>query len=341
MKTELDDFLDFMDPSNQSDHLDDIELEPNKLNAGIIPSFHSLQPSFRSSVDSKDWTDSLLDLNFDPEKNDTISEDQTFTPRVIQVTNFQNTDVREDRIFDNIKKEMPSEEEEDEPYETKYVCKKSLFKVSVAPAKPPWEVDEEDDENTGECEDFAGDKNIEMMSEYEENETYKKLKAIIAAADSTKQGEVPAWIRRHYRKLSVRRSQRSLGKPVFDIDNLKKTRRLGKQSVEGAVVLDRYHHLTASSSGADLARSLHARLAGSYHYEMFVSPHTGRVLHPFIYRNDQCVPPWVKLMCELQLTVNDEMPSRASVDFCYVRPQHIAAVNALLQRLFWPGIDSK
>lgn len=46
-------------------------------------------------------------------------------------------------------------------------------------------------------------------------------------------------------------------------------------------------------------------------------------------------------MCELQYKVNNKYPSRAPIDFCYVRPNHIAAVNSLLQTEFWPGIDSK
>lgn len=46
-------------------------------------------------------------------------------------------------------------------------------------------------------------------------------------------------------------------------------------------------------------------------------------------------------MCELQYAVNGALPSRASIDYCYVRPHHIAAVNSLLQSNFWPGIDSK
>ncbi|EDW03397.1 GH10528 [Drosophila grimshawi] len=44
-------------------------------------------------------------------------------------------------------------------------------------------------------------------------------------------------------------------------------------------------------------------------------------------------------MCELQHRVNRCHPSRSTIDFCYVRPQHIPAVNALLQSVFWPGID--
>lgn len=46
-------------------------------------------------------------------------------------------------------------------------------------------------------------------------------------------------------------------------------------------------------------------------------------------------------MCELQFRVNGCPPTRAPIDFCYVRPNHIPAVNALLQTVFWPGIDSK
>lgn len=45
-------------------------------------------------------------------------------------------------------------------------------------------------------------------------------------------------------------------------------------------------------------------------------------------------------MCELQLTVNNRPPTRASIDFCYIRQNHVAAVNSLLQNDFWPGIDS-
>lgn len=45
-------------------------------------------------------------------------------------------------------------------------------------------------------------------------------------------------------------------------------------------------------------------------------------------------------MCELQYVVTGNRPSRSTIDFCYIRPNHIPAVNALLQSLFWPGIDS-
>ena len=29
------------------------------------------------------------------------------------------------------------------------------------------------------------------------------------------------------------------------------------------------------------------------------------------------------------------------IDYCYIRPQHIASVNTLCREFFWPGIDCK
>lgn len=116
-----------------------------------------------------------------------------------------------------------------------------------------------------------------------------------------------------------------------------------------------------SLSSKDQKRSFHARIAGSFECEFFESPYTQRILHPYIFRNSKYFPPFLKvciagfmfrkvlntfilflqLMCELQYKVNNKYPSRAPIDFCYVRPNHIAAVNSLLQTEFWPGIDSK
>lgn len=295
----------------------------------------SLIPSFTSSQESVDWTSNLQDLDFDVESSEKQSEEIFIEPRIVQVTNFQ------EKVKEEIKEELNEEHVEEESYEVKYVCKKSLFKKLPRPAKEPWEIDMECDKDTQSTDDFSGDKNIELMNEYEENELYKRLNAIMTCEAAERLVGIPAWIRRYYRKLSVRRLQRSLNQPVFDLDNYLGNRKdKGKQNNK-VIVLDRFHQLLSGTITSDKDISFHARLAGSCQHELFVSPHTGRVLHPFIYRNDMCVPPWVKLMCELKYEVNGGMPTRASIDFCYVRPHHIAAVNALLQRMFWPGIDSK
>lgn len=319
---------------------------------------NSVIPSYSSAIENVAWSDRLLELDYDMNlPSDLLAEGSTnyFEPRIVQVTNFQEDNSSQLTDFPmTIKTEVQSEDEDetsdDEPYETKYACEKSLFNPSrydtTAPvAKQPWEIDMANDLEEENTDDFAGDQNIELLNEYEENETYRRLKAIISSPHSDRI-EIPAWVRRYYRKLCVRKLQRSLGKPVFNLDNYQKHQLTEAKPKFGALVLDRFHQLISASGNfstgnRENASTFHARLAGSSVHELFMSPHTGRILHPFIYRNDTCVPVWVRLMCELQYEVNGEMPSRSSIDFCYVRPQHIAAVNALLQRMFWPGIDSE
>lgn len=309
---------------------------------------NSVIPSF-STLNDNDFLDNLFD--YKPKIDLPIEEDEFLEPKILQVKNYQES--AENEFTDtNIKLEIPSdvemqddeeeEEEEELPYEEKYICEKSLFKSKPPSKKYPWDVDfaagQENDN------DFVGDKYIELIGEYEENEIYKRLK-LIFDAEKSQSIEIPAWVRRHYRKLCVRKMQRSLGLPVFNVDKFN-TRDIHVNSqASQPAVLDRYHHLISGSgdfsSGKQTDNTFMARLAGSSTYDLFISPHTERILHPFIYRSDTCVPPWVELMCELQYEVNGKMPSRASIDYCFVRPQHIAAVNGLLQRLFWPGIDSK
>lgn len=338
------DILDFIDSSENSNLLDEMPILPTLTSEEI----NSVIPSF-TTINDTDFLDNLFDCK--PKMELPIEEDEFSEAKILQVKNYQEPDENES-LCPNIKQEIPSdvemqddedeEEEEELPYEVKYVCEKSLFKSKPTSEKYPWEADfaagQENDD------DFVGDKCIELISEYEEGEIYKRLEAIFEA-EKNQSIEIPPWIRRHYRKLCVRKMQRGLGLPVFNIDKFNKRGIQINNQTTPPAVLDRFHHLIAGSgdfsSGKKTDNTFMARLAGSSTYDLFISPHTERILHPFIYRNDTCVPPWVKLMCELQYEVNGTMPSRASIDFCYVRPQHIAAVNGLLQRMFWPGIDSK
>lgn len=335
------DILDFIDSNENSNLLDEMPILPTLTSEEIS----SVIPSFTTSGDI-DLLDNLFDC--EPKVDLPIDENEFSEAKVLQVKNYQDQSETESLDVD-IKHEIPSdielqddEDEEELPYEEKYVCEMSLFKSKPPPDKYPWEIDfsagQENDD------DLNGDKHIELMSEYEEHEIYKRLKTIFDASHN-QQIQIPSWIRRHYRKLCLRRTQRSLGLPVFNVDKLNKNGIHFSKPTATPAVLDRYHHMiTASgdfSSGEKKDSTFMARLAGSCQYDLFISPHTERILHPFIYRNDTSVPPWVKLMCELQYEVNGIMPNRASIDYCYVRPQHIAAVNGLLQRLFWPGIDSK
>lgn len=355
--------LDFIDSAENSNLLDEMPVLPTLTSEEI----NSVIPSFTTNNDL-DLLENLFDCK--PKVDLPIEENEFSEARILQVTNYQDDTSSSVAIGIPavIKQEIPkdivtqmdvnNEHFEEISYEERYVCEKSLFNRKIPSEKYPWEVDfatEPDDaavaatdegQSNGDF-DFVGDKSIELIGEYEENETFKRLKAIFDAAE-LQPIEIPSWVRRHYRKLCVRRMQRSVGLPVFNVDNFsKKEFQTGNtnNSSTGAAILDRFHHLISASgnfsSGGKVNDSFMARLAGACQYDFFISPHTERVLHPFIYRNANCAPPWVQLMCELKYVVNDKIPNRASVDYCYLRPQHIAAVNGLLQRMFWPGIDSK
>lgn len=230
-----------------------------------------------------------------------------FEPRIVQVTNFQagDHDYEEDlgggnaqqyseEVVQTIKMEAPEEEDEEEDYDTKYPKAPSLFKVAPK-RRLPWL----DDGSAVEPDDYDNHGQMERMSAYEENELLRKLKIVFRNCDAREEAQVPDWVRRFYRKLCVRETKRDLGKPIFDIDDLVLGRnRSGASTKRDNKVLDRYHHLVCGSNRVKrdgVSSSFHSRLAGGVDYELFESPHTGRVLQPFIYRNSEQMPPWVKV----------------------------------------------
>lgn len=143
----------------------------------------------------------------------------------------------------------------------------------------------------------------------EEEELYRKLTTILNTEGDHKK-EIPSWIREFYNKLCIKR----------------------KKKLELKTFLDRY--FTRSHN-----QQLSALLAGPTAHDLFHSPYSNQVLHPFIYRDKKIAPRWLRLMCEVKHAVNGEAPERSTVDYLYAKPQHIPAVNSLLQSTFWPGID--
>lgn len=204
-------------------------------------------------------------------------------PRIVQVTNFQEADDANTTDFNytlpavHIKNEPDSDSDDGtQDYSKTLVCEKSLFTRSVR-RRMPWEMD------TIKRDEYVDpDDDIAPMTEYEENEMLEKLQIIIANGTT----DIPTWVRQFYRKLRVRELKRNLVQPIFDIDNLTSSKLNGQ-------ILDRYHLLIGSSGQK---RTFYSTLAGSMDHELFESPHTGRVLHPFIYRNSKSMPPWVKVI---------------------------------------------
>lgn len=75
----------------------------------------------------------------------------------------------------------------------------------------------------------------------------------------------------------------------------------------------------------------------------FTSPYTARNLKPFIFRTRELTPIKAKLNSEIinhYLTKHGESAaapiSPKSIDFCYLQDHHMASVNCLVSRFFWP-----
>ena len=191
-------------------------------------------------------------------------------------------------------------------------------------------------------------------------------------------GNNPA-ARRLKRKLIIRQEKRQQGLPVFDIDaqinqvtgskqdlygmtNVSKEQQrdieklnpnnlpVSKQSLDSTCILDRYYqpgYNTHQQHGVSFLN----RLVGTEDAQLksIHSPYTSRSLKPFIRRDYDTVPMKMKLLLEIKSAWEKSQPStskehtfsqsRAPIDYCYVRPQHIPSVNALCQQFFWPEID--
>ncbi|XP_060528498.1 cysteine-rich protein 2-binding protein [Cylas formicarius] len=91
-------------------------------------------------------------------------------------------------------------------------------------------------------------------------------------------------------------------------------------------------------------QKLQIKLTGGIRKEIILSPYSAIYLKPYIRRDTQIFPSWLKLMAEVQLAANKNNPAfellpRAPIDFTYVQPEHIPAINSLCNQFFWSGID--
>jgi GNAT superfamily N-acetyltransferase len=71
------------------------------------------------------------------------------------------------------------------------------------------------------------------------------------------------------------------------------------------------------------------------------SPYTSRKLPPFIFRTPDLTPPKVQVNREVMekfghLHPPQPPPLPKSIDFCYLQPHHVPAVNNLVSHFFWP-----
>lgn len=170
--------------------------------------------------------------------------------------------------------------------------------------------------------------------------TYQEELYLLQRIKKTDLSKAPPAVKRLYRKLAVRKIKREYQLPLLDIDRFgSKLRSSAILSKDNGRVLDRFFN-------DDLGYVFEHRLQGHYEPTSVHSPYTNRLLKPFIRRDTSCQPLWLRIMEELLAKTNRNNPQwkpspRASIDYSYIRPQHIPAINSLCRQFFWPDIDCK
>ncbi|XP_017785096.1 PREDICTED: cysteine-rich protein 2-binding protein [Nicrophorus vespilloides] len=86
------------------------------------------------------------------------------------------------------------------------------------------------------------------------------------------------------------------------------------------------------------------KIMGNIREDTILSPYSSLYLKPYIRRDVATTPTWLKMMAEVLIKSNKSdsnyvLPARSSVDYVYVQPSHIPAINSLCNQFFWPGID--
>lgn len=173
------------------------------------------------------------------------------------------------------------------------------------------------------------------MSEREEEYLLQKIEQYKHLLNTA-----PSSVIRLYRKLAVRKLKRQYGIPILNIDAFGKNLDNSTQAKKrGNAVLDRF-------ISEDVSIFFEQRLQGHCEPTSVHSPYTNRLLKPFIRRDITSRPLWLKVMTELSAKVNGKTPGWkpqpiAPIDYSYIRPQHIPAINSLCTQFFWPGVDCK
>ncbi|CAH2103009.1 unnamed protein product [Euphydryas editha] len=273
-----------------------------------------LAPSDTSSLHSN-----KLSLHYDSDSHSSHNHNE-----------FQSDD---EKSRETKKSETKTKKVEEKPV----VRSQSLFSSQPNSNDMPW-VEKDDDER----------KDLVQMTEYEEIQLLKNVENLIPKVkDPNKKAE----LHRLKAKLALRRLKRHHHLPMFDLD--KTVKLLGGYVTEDPRVvmntervLDRFQrsYLIDNLCGTISSTNYGTLLLSHIEPTVFRSAYSGTILKPYIRRDATTTPTWLKLMDELLRRTNRhikdyEPPPRATIDYSYVRPQHIAAVNSLCAQFFWPGID--
>ncbi|BFY99555.1 hypothetical protein BsWGS_02595 [Bradybaena similaris] len=199
---------------------------------------------------------------------------------------------------------------------------------------------------------------LKRISLFEEGELFSKLNDV-----ATRQ-TLPTSLAQFRRKLICNQTNREFGLPVFDLESQMDMRTCGVDCQKQPGQQYKPSRCADTKETRDLDRFLihdknkkmesrsytgfHQRLVGVRDQELtpVVSPYTTRILLPFIWRNTSMSQKPLKLRLLEEIVAfphrNDASwvkPCSPSIDYCYIRPEHVPSVNALCREFFWPGID--
>ncbi|XP_068626195.1 cysteine-rich protein 2-binding protein [Battus philenor] len=246
------------------------------------------------------------------------------------------SDENEDRARVETKKPPPdtkTKKTEDKP-----LRRESLFSTQLNSVDLPWMEKEKPTD---------GQELVEI-TEYEEIQLLKRVEGMISRVKDPKK---KAHLHRFRAKLALRRLKRHKHLPIFDLD---KTVKLlsgyvaedPKVVMNAERILDRFQrsYLLDNLSGTVANQQRAVALVSHWEAATFRSAYSGATLKPYIRRDTSSTPLWLQITDELLKKTHRNVPdykppTHASLDYLYVRPQHIAPVNSLLAQFFWPGID--
>ncbi|XP_068230551.1 cysteine-rich protein 2-binding protein [Palaemon carinicauda] len=230
----------------------------------------------------------------------------------------------------------------------------TLSKTSLFTKNP--EIESKEEESNSSVLKWTVGENIHPLSGYEEKKLLRELKRLQLA------GPLPAKLHRLLRKLIVRQSKHEHGVPQFDLDaecrfyklhgrlqtrSEKRKSRIPQEQDASVRVLDRFQISSKENRGLEEKNSSFiTKLVGSSDEPpaLIRSPYTLRDLKPYIMRDYESVPLKLQLLQEIVRYPhrNDKTwspPPRYPIDYCYVTPKHIPAMNQMARHFFWPGID--
>ncbi|KAI8600224.1 hypothetical protein EDD21DRAFT_306851 [Dissophora ornata] len=187
--------------------------------------------------------------------------------------------------------------------------------------------------------------------------------------DASKTKALPTVAARFKRKLHLKRLKAFLQLPLFDMENYMRqhlTSPLDLTPLSKRIPPDPYElrRLREEQFRTKIQKIDHTPYGHSFASRLlgqpvecqtrkpweplWKSPFSGKILKDFIWRDYESRSAMMDVLDEIKMrqghpAKGEDKPtpvqSRAPIDYCYFRKEHLAQVNETLCRRFWPGID--